>query len=68
MTNPNFSHLSHSEIRETLMLQERLQLLQQQKDCQGDFLEFVNYMWSEFICGRHHKIFAQKLQEVAEGK
>ena len=68
MTNPNFSHLSDSEIRETLMLQERLQLLQQQKDCQGDFLEFVNYMWPEFICGRHHKIFAQKLQEVAEGK
>ena len=42
MTNPNFSHLSDSEIRETLMLQERLQLLQQQKDCQGNFLEFVN--------------------------
>ena len=24
-------------------------------------------MWPEFICGRHHKIFAQKLEEVANG-
>ena len=68
MTNPNFSHLSDSEIRETLMLQERLALIEQQKECQGSFLEFINYMWPEFICGRHHKIFAQKLEEVAEGK
>ena len=33
MTNPNFSHLSDSEIRETLMLQERLALIEQQKEC-----------------------------------
>ena len=66
MTNPNFSHLSDSEIRETLMLQERLALIEQQKECQSSFLEFINYMWPEFICGRHHKIFAQKLERVEQ--
>jgi predicted phage terminase large subunit-like protein len=25
-------------------------------------------MWPEFICGRHHKIFAQKLEDIANGK
>ena len=56
MTNPSFSHLSDSEIRETLMLKERLSLINTQKECRDSFLGFIDYMWPEFICGRHHKI------------
>ena len=68
MTSPSFSHLSDSEIRETLLLKERLSLINTQKECQESFLSFIDYMWPEFICGRHHKIFAKKLEEVASGK
>ncbi len=64
----NLSHLSDQEIKETLVLQERLELLKNQNKCQNSFLEYVRYMWPEFVCGRHHKIFAQKLEDVANGK
>ena len=42
MTNPNFSHLSDSEIRETLMLQERLALIEQQKETTYSQLQELN--------------------------
>ena len=64
----NLAHLSDQEIKETLVLKERLELLKNQAKCQDSFLEYVKYMWPEFICGRHHKIFAQKLEDVANGK
>ena len=64
----NLAHLSDQEIKETLVLKERLEVLKNQKKCQDSFLEYVRYMWPEFICGRHHKIFAQKLEDVANGK
>ena len=60
--------LSDSELKEALLLQERLQLLKKQDICEQTFLEFINHMWPEFICGRHHKIFAQKLEDIANGK
>ena len=60
--------LSDSELKEALLLQERLQLLKKQDVCEQTFLEFINHMWPEFICGRHHKIFAQKLEDIANGK
>ena len=31
-------------------------------------MEFIDHIWPEFICGRHHKIFAQKLEDIANGK
>lgn len=35
---------------------------------QVDFLKFAHEMWPGFIDGRHHKIMAQKFQDIAEGK
>jgi hypothetical protein len=32
------------------------------------FLDYVNEMWPEFICGPHHELMAQKFEEVADGK
>ena len=64
----NLAHLSDQEIKETLVLKERLELLKKQSGCQETFLDFIDHMWPEFICGRHHKIFAQKLEDVANGK
>jgi len=35
---------------------------------QIDFIKFAHEMWPGFIDGRHHKIMAQKFQEIADGK
>ena len=32
---------------------------------QGDFLTFVKTVWPEFIEGKHHKIYAEKLNRIA---
>jgi predicted phage terminase large subunit-like protein len=60
--------LSDAELREALLLQERLELLKKQEVCQEGFMDFIEHIWPEFICGRHHKIFAQKLEDIATGK
>jgi len=35
---------------------------------QKDFLVYVKEMWPGFVGGRHHKVMAQKFQEIADGK
>jgi len=35
---------------------------------QNNFLDFVKHVWPSFIAGRHHKIFAEKLERVANGE
>ena len=45
-------------------------LLEERKKEQGirtDFLQFVKYMWPDFIEGEHHKIMAEKFNRVASG-
>ena len=34
----------------------------------SDFLNFVKYMWPEFIEGYHHKVIAKKFNDLASGK
>ena len=33
-----------------------------------DFLSFVKYIWPDFIQGSHHKVVAQKFNDIADGK
>ena len=35
---------------------------------QEHFLDFVRTMWPGFIDGRHHKVMAQKFEDIANGK
>jgi predicted phage terminase large subunit-like protein len=64
----NLSNLTETELKEALMLKEKLDGFETQDKCQNDFLSYVEHMWPEFICGRHHKIFAEKLNKVATGE
>ena len=32
-----------------------------------DFLSFVKYIWPDFIQGSHHKIIAEKFNNLADG-
>ena len=34
----------------------------------SDFMAFVKHVWPEFIEGSHHKIVAEKFNQLAEGK
>ena len=35
---------------------------------QSDFMAFVKHCWPDFIEGSHHKIVAEKFNQIAEGK
>ena len=35
---------------------------------ESDFMAFVKHVWPEFIEGKHHKIVAEKFNQIAEGK
>jgi len=42
--------------------------VKQVEDAKSNFLPFVRHMWPPFMQGPHHKIMAEKFEEVAEGK
>ena len=47
---------------------ERLSMLEKQKASQDNYMDFVKMIWPSFIEGRHHNTYADKLQQVADGK
>ena len=65
---PQLGHIAESEMKEILMLQERLKLMDSQEKCKSSFMEYIRYIWPGFIEGDHHRIIAEKLTEVAQGK
>ena len=42
--------------------------VKKQELIQADFLKFVKSVWPEFIEGKHHKIYAEKLNRIANGE
>ena len=43
-------------------------VVQKQEETQADFLKFVKTVWPEFVEGRHHTIYAEKLNRIANGE
>ena len=43
-------------------------LLDKQEKAQNDFLSFVKTVWPDFIEGKHHQIYAEKLNRIANGE
>ena len=39
-----------------------------QNKAQNDFMAFVKAVWPEFIEGGHHRVIAQKFNDLASGK
>ena len=64
----SLAHIPESEMKEILMLKERLATLESQDKCRESFMEYVRYIWDGFIEGEHHRLIADKLTEVAQGK
>ena len=43
-------------------------LLEKQEKAQNDFLTFVKNVWPDFVEGKHHRIYAEKLNRIASGE
>tara|TARA_Y100000310_G_scaffold107868_1_gene106350 strand:+ start:57 stop:1541 length:1485 start_codon:yes stop_codon:yes gene_type:complete len=54
--------------RELLELTEALKVKELQRNGAESYLTYVKHMWPDFIEGRHHQIFAEKLEKVARGE
>ena len=52
----------------TLKLILKNKLEEKREKAQGDFLTFVKTVWPEFVEGKHHKIYAEKLNRIASGE
>ena len=61
-------YLTDEELAKVAPMLERLKTLDDRSDKQENFMKFVKHVWPQFIEGRHHKIYAEKLQAVADGK
>ena len=38
------------------------------EESRDSYITFVKKVWPDFIAGKHHKIYAEKLEQVAQGK
>ena len=61
-------YLTDDEMSKLGEIVTRLNELEKRDAFQTNFIDFVKHIWSSFIEGRHHKIYAEKLQNVADGK
>ena len=61
-------YLTDDELSKLAPMLERLSTLESRKQKHDKFIDFVKTVWPQFIQGSHHKIYAQKLQDVADGK
>lgn len=54
--------------RELYALMEKIEVFDERKKAQIDFLHFTVKMWPGFIHGRHHKIVARAFERIAKGE
>ena len=64
----DFDILSEQDKAEAVALLHRYDQLDKHDSCLKDFIGFVKHMWPEFIEGRHHKIIAEKFNNLKSGK
>ena len=60
--------LPEDALREMLVLLEAKTKLETREAAQNKFLPFVHHVYENFIEGKHHRIIAEKLEAVAQGK
>ena len=67
MKNIELGHVPVDAMREILLLHGRMDNLDTQVVVEDSFLDYIRYIWPEFIEGEHHRVFADKLDEIARG-
>jgi predicted phage terminase large subunit-like protein len=53
---------------EIAKLEYRLEKLSVLENARANFLDFVRYVWPQFICGPHHAIMAKKFEALVRGE
>ena len=53
---------------QTLKYLLKSKIIEKQEATQKDFLKFVKTVWPEFVEGKHHRIYAEKLNRIANGE
>ena len=64
----NLQALPEEAVKEILSLTEAKKRLDLRDEAQEKFMPFAHHVYENFIEGRHHRIIAEKLKQVAEGK
>ena len=59
--------IPEDDLREMLLLEQQLSLLETREKAQKDFMQYVQHVYDGFIVGRHHRIIAEKLERIASG-
>ena len=61
--------MKNSEIpTDLLKYQLRKLQIKMSEESRSSYLTFVKKVWPDFVAGNHHKIYAQKLEDVSRGK
>ena len=66
--NTDLSQLSDGQLQEYLDLKELLAKQDHITKARNNFLDFVTYMFPDFIFGSHHKSMAQHFEEIINGE
>ena len=61
-------HVSDDALKEIVAIQDRIKKLDNSAESKKDFIAYIKNVWDGFIEGEHHKLFAKKLEAVAQGK
>jgi len=64
----NLQALPEEALKEILTLTEAKKRLDIRDEAQEHFMPFAHHVYDNFIEGRHHRIIAEKLEQVAQGK
>jgi predicted phage terminase large subunit-like protein len=64
----NLQALPEEALKEILALTEAKKRLELRALASEKFLPFANHVYENFIEGEHHRVFAEKLEQVAQGK
>lgn len=63
----NLKYFSKEELKEIDILTNILSNEETKAKATSSFIEFVKYIWPQFISGEHHKIMAEKFDRIVSG-
>jgi len=64
----NLEALPKEVLQEVFLLEQQKKKLDTREIAQKNFLAYAQHVYEGFIVGRHHKIIAEKLELIAQGK
>ena len=64
----NLQALPEDALKEILALTEAKKRLDTREKAHDYFMPFAHHVYENFIEGQHHRVIAEKLEQVAQGK